>query len=162
VSEPGAGTSVTLRLPASNVPPRAEFAPSEARAAAAEPARKGSILLVEDELSLADLTSAVLEQAGFEVTVAHSVSAALSILRRGTPVDIVFSDIVMAGGANGVELANTIRSDFPDLPIVLTTGFSDVPVDELDESLLILAKPYDPEKLCAVLERRIAESRPAK
>lgn len=89
----------------------------------------------------------------------HSAVAALGILKRGAPIDAVFSDIVMPGGIDGFELATTIRSQFPKLPIVLTTGFTDAARRARTDGIDILPKPYDPSRLCALLEQRIGAAR---
>ena len=53
----------------------------------------------------------------------------------------------------------TIREDFPGLPVILTTGFSDAAAQASDKSIELLAKPYDPDRLSTLLAQRIAEAR---
>ena len=55
----------------------------------------------------------------------ESAEAALKLLADGTKIDLVFSDIVMPGTIDGVGLASEIRSQYPNLPVVLTTGYSE-------------------------------------
>jgi PAS domain S-box-containing protein len=154
-SEEGRGTTVTFRLPATDGSPSSSVA-TEAHNAQAH---RGNVLLVEDELALADLTSALLEDSGFNVTIAHSANAAMTILKRGTPIDVVFSDVVMPGGTSGVELAAAIRENFPGLPVILTSGFSDAVAQASDRFIELLTKPYDPDQLSVLLTQRIAEAR---
>jgi CheY-like chemotaxis protein len=66
---------------------------------------------------------------------------------------------MMPGGMNGFELASTVRQDYPGLPIVLTTGFSDAADAARTKGVEVVAKPYDPEKVAAHLMQLIASSR---
>jgi PAS domain S-box-containing protein len=119
----------------------------------------GTVLLIEDDLSLAELTSALLEHAGYTVKVAHSAAAALNMLKRGSHIDAVFSDIVMSGGMNGFQLARTLRKEFPDVPVLLTTGFSGAADVAQVRGIEIIPKPYDPDKVTSQLAKLIADSR---
>src|SRR3954470_7821001 len=76
----------------------------------------------------------------------ESAEAALKLLEAGTKVDLVFSDIVMPGTIDGVGLAREIRSRYPNLPVVLTTGYSDA-ASAAPANLRILRKPFDTEAL---------------
>jgi CheY-like chemotaxis protein len=102
----GAGTVVTVLLPrALHEPAVASSAP-----AVAEVARGGgNVLLVEDDLEVAALTREMLAELGFTVVHAASPAAALGALANGRAVDVVFSDIMMPGPMNGLELAREIR-----------------------------------------------------
>ena len=62
---------------------------------------------------------------GFESTVTHSAKEALERLAGGEKPKLIFSDIVMPGGISGIELARKVRDRFPELPILLTTGYSE-------------------------------------
>ncbi len=94
----------------------------------------------------------MLEQLGFEVTRAASASAALGALANGRKVDLVFSDIMMPGGMNGVELAREIRSRRADIPVLLTSGYAEAARRLADEAgLRILPKPYGLSELAAAL-----------
>ncbi len=156
-SEVGKGTTVTFRFPAAK-PKRQELSPEDTNAMA--PAHdSGTVLLIEDDLSLAELTSALLEHAGYTVKVAHSAAAALNMLKRGSRIDAVFSDIVMPGGMNGFQLARTLRKEFPDVPVLLTTGFSGAADVAQIRGIEIIPKPYDPDKVTSQLAKLIAESK---
>ena len=78
-------------------------------------------------------------------------------LRTGTKIDLVFSDIVMPGTIDGVGLAREIGSRYPDLPVVLTTGYSDA-AKAVPANLRILRKPFDADTLREVIDD-IARSR---
>jgi PAS domain S-box-containing protein len=156
-SEVGKGTSVSFRFPAVESTP--EQVPSEDKNAMASAHDSGTVLLIEDDLSLAELTSALLEHAGYTVKVAHSAAAALNMLKRGSRIDAVFSDIVMPGGMNGFQLARTLRKEFPEVPVLLTTGFSGAADVAQIRGIEIIAKPYDPDKVTSQLAKLIADSR---
>jgi len=81
------------------------------------------------------------------------------MLKRGSRIDAVFSDIVMPGGMNGFQLAYTLRKEFPDVPVLLTTGFSAAADVAQIRGIEIIAKPYDPDKVTSQLAKLIADSR---
>ena len=88
---------------------------------------------------------------------ASSAQAGLDVLERQSNIDIVFSDILMPGGMNGLELADRVRRRFPDIPMLLTTGYSSSGQDAVRRGFQVLRKPYD----LAALERALAGTRPA-
>jgi CheY-like chemotaxis protein len=108
---------------------------------------------VEDNDEVAELAIQMVTTLGFDVERAASAREALSMLATdGRDVDIVFSDVVMPGGMNGVELARELRRLRPELPVLLTSGYSDA-VRQLhpDESLPLIEKPYRLETLQSAL-----------
>jgi CheY-like chemotaxis protein len=148
-SQIGVGTVVTLLLPRSAQGPQAALqAPS---ATAAPSARRGNLLLVEDDAEVAALTREMLHGLGFTVMHAASAAAALGALANGRPVDIVLSDVMMPGGMNGLQLAREIRRRHPGLHVVLTTGYSQAIRDIDGEDFVVLPKPYTEEGLCNAL-----------
>ena len=80
------------------------------------------------------------------LSIRDSADAALKLLADGTKVDLVFSDIVMPGTIDGVGLASEIRSRYPRLPVILTTGYSDA-AQAAPSDLKILRKPFDTDAL---------------
>jgi PAS domain S-box-containing protein len=138
----GRGTTVTLHLPAAQITTSAAVVPSQARGF--------TILIVEDETLVAEMARSILSHAGYNVELAHEASEGLEILRN-TKVDAVFSDIVMPGVMNGLELADKIRSELPDIPILLTTGYYQLP-DPRSLEHNVLRKPYDEASLLTALE----------
>ena len=83
--------------------------------------RGGVILLVEDDVAVAELTAALFKHAGYQVKLVHSAADALAVLAAGDRVDALFSDVVMPGGMNGFELARTVQvadSGTINLPLV--------------------------------------------
>jgi CheY-like chemotaxis protein len=118
----------------------------------------GRILLVEDDDEVAALVSEMLGQLGYEVTHAASGAAALGALADGRAVDLVFSDVMMPGGMNGVELAREIKRRRSDIPVLLTSGYSEAAVHDAElAGLQILPKPYHIDELAAALSAAKAE-----
>jgi CheY-like chemotaxis protein len=148
-SQVGVGTAVTLLLP------RCTHGPVEAtqpqHAAVAPNARRGNLLLVEDDAEVAALTREMLRELGFVVIHAASAAAALGALANGRVVDVVLSDVMMPGEMNGLQLAREIRRRHPKLPVVLTTGFLEAVRDMDGEEFPLLPKPYTLEGLCNAL-----------
>ena len=141
-SEPGKGSAFTLYLPASR---GAAAADTKVNGAAA----LGRVLVVEDDVIVAELAAGMLGELGFEAEVAHSAKEALDRLAGGEKPKLVFSDVVMPGGISGIELAQKVRDRFPELPILLTTGYS----EEVGGShgFPVLQKPYQLDSLAGAL-----------
>jgi two-component system NtrC family sensor kinase len=148
VSSARRGTAVTLLLPRSFEMPAQT---REAAAAVARPAVAGTALLVEDNAEVAEVAQAYLEQLGFAVRLAAGARAALELLGRDDGIDLVFSDILMPGGMTGLELADTIRQEYPGMPVLLTTGYSSSAQDAVSRGFEVLQKPFD----LAALERAL-------
>src|SRR5207302_1247926 len=109
----GRGTVITLYLPRTQELP----APSIARLAPeAAPRRVGTVLVVEDSLEVAEVAMAYFQQLGYMVKHVASASDALEFLGSDPNIDLVFCDIVMPGGMNGVELGHAIRRRHPAIP----------------------------------------------
>ena len=155
-SRQGVGTTFTLYLPRSReMPQRSE----PVRLGDAVTEQAGSILVVEDNSEVADIATALLNELGYRVTRVGGAPAALELLREGERFDLVFSDVVMPGGMSGVDLAHAIRRDYPDLPVVLTTGYFNAVDKPLPRGLPVLRKPYDIDELKKTLHS--AMNRPA-
>jgi CheY-like chemotaxis protein len=159
-SAPGRGTTVTFRLPATTARPQpAKPAPGGIRRTPDERA----VLVIEDDPSLATVTEALISDAGYAVKLVHSAHEALEMLRAdgGRTIGAIFSDVVMPGRMNGFELARAVKREFPDIPILLTSGYSGAVAAQDQEGVRVLAKPYEPEELFAALAAMIVEARPA-
>ena len=115
--------------------------------------------MVEDDDEVAALVSDMLDQLGYEVTRASNARAALGALADGRTIDIIFSDVMMPGGMNGVELAREIQKRRSDIPILLTSGYSGDVVHEAGQAgLRILSKPYRIDELAIALHALKLES----
>lgn len=156
-SEVGRGTCVALYLPKSGKQPssdRHDLGSLDVHCQRNHDA--GRVLLVEDDDEVAALTSEMLDQLGYEVTRAASAVAALGALANGRQVDLVFSDVMMPGGMNGVELAREIRRRCAELPVLLTSGYAEAVAREADaEGIHLLAKPYEISQLGAALQATV-------
>jgi CheY-like chemotaxis protein len=141
-SQPGKGATFTLYLPASR-----SGASGEPQANGNQPA--GRVLIVEDDALLAELAAGMFAELGFDAVITHSAKEALDAISGGDRPKLVFSDVVMPGGISGIELARKIRERFPELPILLTTGYS----EEVGGShgFPVLQKPYEMEALASAL-----------
>ena len=116
----------------------------------------GRILVVEDDPEVLDVTVETLRRMGYEVLTAGDGPAALAILRREADIDILFSDIVMPRGINGVELARTARGLRPQLRVLLASGYptrtmSGAPLFDADGEFPFLSKPYRTSELAEAL-----------
>jgi signal transduction histidine kinase/ActR/RegA family two-component response regulator len=153
-SEVGRGTSVVLLLPRSTDKPAAplrHFATLETRHWDADAA--GAVLLVEDNDEVAATVSEMLDELGYEVTRVASASAALGALANGSKVDVVFSDIMMPGDMDGVDLGRQVRARGDDIPVLLTSGFADAAVRRAEsEGFGVLPKPYSLNDLASALK----------
>lgn len=117
----------------------AESAPVQLRHSAGGGER---ILMVEDQPQVAELGQAILADLGYTVVHVPSAAKALDLLRSGERFRLLFTDIVMPGGMNGVELAEIARGEAPDMAILLTTGYSDKALDDASQSFELVRKPY--------------------
>jgi signal transduction histidine kinase len=145
-STPGQGTSVEIYLPRSAAPVAAS-APVHKQPLLA--GVKGSVLFVEDDALVREAVAPALTQSGFDVLIAESGDAALAMLENGAMPDVIFSDIVMPGKISGIDLAGIVKQRFPDLPVVLATGYTDQQVSI--PGVQVLGKPYAIEKVVAML-----------
>lgn len=150
-SEAGRGTTVSIYLPRHLEP--AELASSTAD----EALRQGSgqvVLAVEDDDRVRKLTLARLTQLGYEVLAASSASEALAVLASGAKVDLLFTDLVMPGGMSGYELSAQVRAIYPEMRILLTSGFAEELAREQpqsDQQLKVLRKPYRQAELAEAI-----------
>ncbi|HCG40779.1 MAG TPA: hybrid sensor histidine kinase/response regulator [Pseudomonas sp.] len=154
-SECDRGTSVIMLLPRSaRVPDQPD---GERPAEDDSPdASAGTVLLVDDDEEVAALVGEMLEHLGYRVTHAASATDALGALQNGCQADIVFSDVMMPGGMNGVELAREIRTRALGIPVLLTSGYAEAAQQSAAaEGVHVLAKPYRLEELATSLREAI-------
>ena len=157
-SECGRGTRVIMLLPRSTRVPEQPAADERGVDTPGDPSI-GRVLLVDDDEEVATLVGEMLEHLGYRVTHAASAAAALSTLANGCRVDVVFSDVMMPGGMNGVELAREIRTRDFGVPVLLTSGYAEAAQQSAAaEGVLVLAKPYRLEELATAM--RDAMERP--
>ncbi len=160
-SRVGEGSTVRLYFPVAgpqevpapeSSPGPAPRLPPAAAPAAAQPLPGVRVLLVEDNPELASATASLLESLGCTVRQLDNADLALDVLRtEAAQFDIVLSDVVMGGTADGIDLAARIKTDHPTLPIVLMSGYS----ESLDRAtalgVTVLPKPCSPDALLAAI-----------
>ncbi len=153
-SSPGEGAAVAIYLPASTEVISEAAAPDNA-APASGPLK---ILLVEDDVEVAQVAETMLRHLGHEVVRVGSAARALAKLRSKTPFDLMLSDVVMPGQVNGVDLAHRATEMRPDLKIVLTSGYAGEKVDAtlVQAPWPFLRKPYSQTELVAILDAALA------
>ncbi len=146
----GRGTTFSLYLPQVEAPSGAAEAGGDDRREA-EPQRGLCILVVEDNLGVGRFCTQILEDLGHAPIWAKSAEEALTELDR-TPdrFDVVFSDVVMPG-MGGFALARQLQASRPDLPVVLTSGYSHVLAKDDAHGFALVRKPYSAEQLAQVL-----------
>ncbi len=151
-SEPGKGTKITLWLPRAKEGPVASNA--EAQQAQPTETRSLRVLLVDDDILVSMGAADMLLDLGHSVTEAQSGAHALQFLGSDMRFDVVVTDYAMPG-MNGFELAQRIKASHPRLPIVLATGYAELPADRSIE-FGHLSKPYTARDLAAALERAVS------
>jgi PAS domain S-box-containing protein len=155
-SKVGVGTTITVYLPASAA---SEIVDDEGPGIDVARSRRPAVLIVDDSAAVAEVTSSLFEHLGYDTLYRESAEAALRLLADGAKIDLVFSDIVMPGTIDGVGLAKEIRSQYPDLPVILTTGYSDA-ARAAPADLRILRKPFDTDALKGFIRDTIEVSLP--
>ena len=152
-SRPGAGTKVTLCLPAL---PTQQEQPRPAQAPPADEDRKPAatnltVLAVDDDALVLMNTAAMLEDLGHVVVEALSGPAALEALRKNEAIDLVITDHAMPK-MTGTQLAEAVRQERPDVPVILATGYAELPPGG-DRSLPYLSKPFGARQLADAIAK---------
>jgi CheY-like chemotaxis protein len=116
----------------------------------------GCVLLVEDNQLVGEFAAQLIGDLGYGNMWVPSAQEALALIEAEPgKFDIVFTDVVMPG-TSGIELAETLRSRFPGLPVVLTSGYSQVLAAEGTHGFELLQKPYTADGLACVLQNATA------
>ncbi|GJM13771.1 MAG: hypothetical protein DHS20C12_21740 [Pseudohongiella sp.] len=147
-SRAGEWTAFTLHLPLASEDSQALA--SEANDGDSLSQFSGTILLVEDDSGVRDIATQMLLEAGYQVIAANDGNSGLERFNNNPHIDLVFSDIMMPGGMNGIDMAKRILVAKPTTPILLATGYTkQILKDKIEESdnIICISKPYDTEKL---------------
>ena len=153
-SRAGAGACVEILLPL--VPALPATVRSEAKAALPACVRNHDILVVEDDEGVRQFLVDSLQGAGFRVTQAHNGREALAALRRKRP-HLVLVDFLMPG-MNGIEMVEKAREIYPDLPVLLATGYADMNVvHRVIPASRVLRKPFRSEDLVDAVSDALAQ-----
>jgi signal transduction histidine kinase/CheY-like chemotaxis protein len=150
----GQGTTVTLYLPRATAQATARAA--ENRPAA--PPGSGMVLIVEDDDDVAQVAIRMFGMLGYTAHHARDARTALSLLLGGQRFVLLFSDIMMPGGMNGVELARRVRQHFAWLPVLLTSGYHRATAEVDREGFSVIAKPYRADALSDAVQRCLADA----
>jgi DNA-binding NtrC family response regulator len=113
-----------------------------------------TILVVEDDEDVLTVAAENLRELGYHVETAVNAVQALHILKGDDPVDLLFSDVIMPGGMNGVKLAVEARRIRPELKVLLTSGYTAAALSRehgLPDNLNLVEKPYQREELAKKL-----------
>jgi PAS domain S-box-containing protein len=137
------GTKVVLLLPRSDAQPGAAQPAFESRNDVSTGPPACRVLLVEDDVQVASLTSAMLTELGYEVVPVTTGQAALNELAETPGIGLVLSDVMMPGGMDGIALVREMRQRNIALPVLLVSGFSAAAKYDADhEGIPLLPKPY--------------------
>jgi PAS domain S-box-containing protein len=143
-SEPGFGTTITISLPLADGPAQADDLSAEITPALPR-AQGGTVLVVEDDPDVRQLSISLLTNLGYKVIDAGDAAAALSHFENTSKIDLLLSDVVLLGEASGFDLAKIVMDRWPKIKILFMSGYpaqaasqSDMP--ELDGELL--SKPF--------------------
>jgi signal transduction histidine kinase len=151
-SQPNQGTTLELWLPmATAAVPTAVELPSAAPAPHIGECR---VLIVDDDLLVMTGISAMIEDLGHTSIEAHSGAEALGKLASGIDVDVVITDHAMPG-MTGMQLARSIQEKYDGLPVILATGYAELPVDPSSLGILRLAKPCNQYEVAMAIQSAV-------
>lgn len=155
-SEVGRGTVVNIYLPRIDATPLADRQAYDSQNVSH--ARRETILVVEDNPDVRPVTVARLQDMGFTTLEADGGPAAIAMLESGAIADLVFSDVVMAGGMSGYDVVRWVRDNRAGLKVLLTSGFvTDIAKgeDATGSNTKVLRKPYNRAELAAALREAL-------
>ncbi len=143
-SKRGKGTTINLYFPATESLDAETVEP--ATRPKAEPKGTETILVVEDDEDVRQVTLDLLSSLGYEVMEAEDGRLALKVLGKDSgSVDLVFSDVIMPSGMSGVDLANELRRNYQHIKVLLTSGYPEKVIDKAgidDTGITVLRKPF--------------------
>jgi CheY-like chemotaxis protein len=142
-SRPGRGTTVNVYLPRAR---RLSAAAREREPLSAVFHERATLMVVDDDPDVREVAVSSLESLGYHMLAAENGPAALELLARSGPIDLLIVDMAMPG-MNGVELIRRARERRGDLRAMLVTGYADVAAFAPADSDLVLQKPYRLERL---------------
>jgi two-component system cell cycle sensor histidine kinase/response regulator CckA len=144
-SEVGKGTSFTVYFPRADAAQMAVDAPSVARRRAGPE----TVLVVEDEKELREVTRRMLQRQGYAVLVAATADEALQLFERNGSIDVLLTDVVMPG-ASGLELTRQLVKRRPELKVIYMSGYTEEAIVQhgvLNPGIALLHKPFTSETL---------------
>ncbi len=142
-SEEGHGTTVKLYMPRSHEAATQEDSKDDIREF--EPGTE-RILVVEDDKNVRDIPVSILRNQGYVIVEAGDGKEAINRLKDGQPFDLLFTDVVLQGGMNGVEIAKEAKRIQPNIKVLYTTGYAENAVvhnGQLDPGVTLVNKPFN-------------------
>ena len=157
-SEPGLGTTFRLYLQPSQSSSQTKVA-VEAPSLQPHYRNEATVLVVEDNSSLRSVVVRQLEVIGLRVLEAENAQMALDVLKAEPGIDLVFTDVVLPGNMDGYALARAIKESYPNLKIIMTSGFPGMRFNEtkLANGLPLLSKPYRKQDLVRMVREVLDE-----
>ena len=160
-SQEGQGTTITLYLPRSTEPITTFAIPSGGETAAGN---GETILVVEDDDAVRTAVADTLTDLGYRVLRASDGESALTIIKSGVPIDLLFTDVVMPGPVPSTEMVRLAREILPGVHVLHTSGFTRDAIvhgDRLDAGVNLLSKPYSREELATKLRYLLDDETPS-
>jgi PAS domain S-box-containing protein len=163
-SEPGEGTAFRIFLPRASS--EAKLTTSIEAVEESPPTGTETVLIVDDERNLVRVTDIIMTSLGYTTLTASNGREAMKIIESNTPIDLLFSDVVMPGGIDGYHLAGLACKQRPDLKVLLTSGFTpkkkynDFERYSFDQELRnsLLSKPFNRRELAVSLRNTLDHS----
>ncbi|WP_299819588.1 hybrid sensor histidine kinase/response regulator [uncultured Jannaschia sp.] len=153
-SEPGKGTTAELLLPVAKDAVRRRPVETVESPVSVLRTEKATILAVDDDALVLMGTTGLLEDMGYEVLEANSGKKALEILATRTDIDLVITDHAMPK-MTGVQLAELIHDGCPDLPVILATGYAEMPEGGERHISVRLEKPFSEKRLSQAIAQAL-------
>jgi CheY-like chemotaxis protein len=155
-SEEGRGTTISMLFPCEN----AKADPVGAAPSRSLSDKRGSetVLVVEDQVDVGDYAETVLAEFGYTVLRAENANEALNLLDGAGHIDLLFSDLIMPGGMNGVMLAREVKRRRPRMRVLLTTGYAESSIERVDArgaEFELIQKPYKRSELATKVRQVI-------
>ena len=155
-SEEGRGTTISMLFPCEN----AKADPVGAAASRSLSDKRGTetVLVVEDQIDVGDYAETVLAEFGYTVLRAENANEALNLLDGAGHIDLLFSDLIMPGGMNGVMLAREVKRRRPRMRVLLTTGYAESSIERVDArgaEFELIQKPYKRSELATKVRQVI-------
>lgn len=157
-SEPGLGTTIRIYLPVSDGNNEIDNLETNAFVSNEMPTGHETVLVVDDEPGLREIAESTLSELGYKIIVAENGYQALSILRSNQDIDLLFTDLVMPGSIDGLQLAEMIMKEQPKLKILLTSGFTGQIMDKKRAeqwTSSLLTKPYSNARLAQAVRTKL-------
>jgi CheY-like chemotaxis protein len=123
--------------------------------------RVGTVLIVDDEVSLVEIAVNFLGKLGYTALSACDGPEALRVLAETAEIDVIVTDVIMGGGMDGMELAQQVHALRPEIRVVYSTGFPSEALSERRrplENSRVLQKPYRLAELAEVVERAVSDT----